>query len=72
MAERVLFVDRDGTLIEEPDDFQVDRLDKVRLVKDVIPSLRELARHGFRFVIVSNQDGLGMASLSDVDERVCL
>jgi len=59
MAEKILFIDRDGTLIVEPDDFQVDAVDKVRLVDDVIPSLLELAKHGYRFVMVSNQDGLG-------------
>jgi imidazoleglycerol-phosphate dehydratase/histidinol-phosphatase len=59
MADKILFIDRDGTLIHEPEDFQVDRLDKVRLVDEVIPSLRELANHGYRFVMVSNQDGLG-------------
>ncbi len=59
MASKVLFIDRDGTLIVEPADEQVDALDKVRLVDDVIPSLLELAQHGYRFVMVSNQDGLG-------------
>lgn len=59
MAVKVLFLDRDGTLIEEPDDFQVDDLSKIRLVPGVIPALRELAKHGYRFVMVSNQDGLG-------------
>lgn len=59
---RVLFIDRDGTLIEEPDDYQVDKVDKVRLVPGVIPALREIAAHGYRFVMVSNQDGLGTDS----------
>ena len=59
MAKKILFIDRDGTLIHEPDDFQVDRLDKVRFVDDVLPSLLQLRDHGYCFVMVSNQDGLG-------------
>jgi imidazoleglycerol-phosphate dehydratase/histidinol-phosphatase len=59
MADKILFIDRDGTLIHEPEDFQVDRLDKVRLVDAVIPSMLELRNHGYRFVMVTNQDGLG-------------
>ena len=55
----ILFVDRDGTLIEEPDDFQIDSYDKLRFVRGVIPALLELRDAGYEFVIVSNQDGLG-------------
>ena len=68
-AERILFVDRDGTLSEEPPDFQVDRLDKVRLAPGVIPALLELKRAGYRFVLVSNQDGLGTPSFPEPDFR---
>ena len=63
MSSKVLFIDCDGTIIEEPEDFQVDSVDKVKLVADVIPSLLELARYGFRFVMVSNQDGVGSCLL---------
>ena len=71
MSKRVLFVDRDGTLIEEPEDFQVDALHKVKLVEHVIPSMLRLATRGYRFVMVSNQDGLGTAAFPAEDYRVC-
>ena len=59
---RIVFVDRDGTLIEEPADEQVDSLAKFRLVRDVVPALRALRDAGFELVMVTNQDGLGSAS----------
>ncbi len=55
----MLFLDRDGTLNEEVAGGQVDSLAKVRLMPDVVPSLLELKRAGFAFVIVTNQDALG-------------
>jgi imidazoleglycerol-phosphate dehydratase/histidinol-phosphatase len=64
---RVLFVDRDGTLIEEPPDERVDRLEKIRLARDVIPALLALKRAGFSLVMVTNQDGLDTPALPRED-----
>lgn len=62
-GRKILFVDRDGTLIEEPPDEQVDSLDKVRLMPGVIAALLELKKAGFEFAMITNQDGLGTDSL---------
>ncbi|ADV33852.1 histidine biosynthesis bifunctional protein hisB [Candidatus Blochmanniella vafra str. BVAF] len=57
---KILFIDRDGTLIHEPENnFQIDSLEKLSLEPYVIPVLTTLKNIGFKFIIVTNQNGLG-------------
>ena len=67
MKRKILFVDRDGTLIEEPEDFQVDAIEKVRLLPGVIPALLQFQQAGYELVMVTNQDGLGTESFPEKD-----
>ena len=57
--KKAIFIDRDGTLLREPADEQIDALDKVEFVPGAISGLRALAGLGYELVMASNQDGLG-------------
>lgn len=56
---KALFIDRDGTIIQEPEDEQIDSLEKLEFVPGALSALREIAQLPYRLVMVSNQDGLG-------------
>ena len=58
--KKVLFIDRDGTILEEPADEQIDTVEKFRYLPYVISSLSFLRKKtDYEFVMVTNQDGLG-------------
>ncbi|SKC01051.1 bifunctional histidinol-phosphatase/imidazoleglycerol-phosphate dehydratase HisB [Dyadobacter psychrophilus] len=65
--KKVLFIDRDGTIIvEPPTDFQVDSLEKLEFLPKAISALRKIAEEtDFELVMVTNQDGLGTDSFPE-------
>ncbi len=67
--QKLLFLDRDGTIIAEPQpDQQVDSLQKLEFLPGAISALARLAREtDYVFVLVTNQDGLGTASFPETD-----
>ena len=66
MKQKILFIDRDGTLIEEPFDEQIDSFDKLHFLPGVFKNLRFICeKTDFALVLVSNQDGLGTSSFPE-------
>jgi len=68
MKKKILFIDRDGTILQEPEDEQIDSFEKFSFVPGAISALRFLRQHtDYLFVMVSNQDGLGTDSYPEAD-----
>ncbi|UKK73866.1 bifunctional histidinol-phosphatase/imidazoleglycerol-phosphate dehydratase HisB [Segatella bryantii] len=64
--KKLLFIDRDGTLIEEPEDEQIDSFAKLKFTKGVFKNLGFIrSKLDYEFVMVSNQDGLGTESFPE-------
>jgi histidinol phosphatase-like enzyme len=60
---KVVLLDRDGTIIVDPPDERVDKIEKIALFSDTIEALQYLAEHDFDVVIVTNQAGVAEGSL---------
>lgn len=64
--KKILFIDRDGTIIKEPEDEQIDAFEKLTFVDGVFRNLAFIRKNlDFEFVMVSNQDGLGTESFPE-------
>ena len=62
---KVIFIDRDGTLLREPADEQIDALEKVAFVPGAISGMKALTGLGYELVMASNQDGLGTSAFPE-------
>ena len=66
MPKRVLFIDRDGTLVLEPENYQLDSLTKLEFYPKVFQFLNKIAKElNFELAMVTNQDGLGTESFPE-------
>lgn len=65
---KILFIDRDGTLIREPADEQIDSFEKLEFIPGMITWLGRIARElSYELVMVTNQDGLGTKAFPEED-----
>lgn len=62
---KTVFLDRDGTLIVDPEDLRVDRADKIELFPDTIDALQYLADHDFNAIIITNQAGIAEGRIDE-------
>ncbi|MCX2719550.1 bifunctional histidinol-phosphatase/imidazoleglycerol-phosphate dehydratase HisB [Lentiprolixibacter aurantiacus] len=66
--EKLLFIDRDGTLIREPEDEQIDAFDKIEFYPGVFSYLGKIVQElDYKLIMVTNQDGLGTESFPEGD-----
>ena len=65
--QKVLFIDRDGTIIHEPDDLQIDAFEKLSFLPGTITFLRKIKEElDYALVMVTNQDGMGTVIFPEV------
>ncbi len=64
--KKILFIDRDGTIIHEPEDYQIDNIDKLEFFPEALYYLTKIAKElDYEFVMVTNQDGLGTENFTE-------
>jgi D-glycero-D-manno-heptose 1,7-bisphosphate phosphatase len=67
----IVFLDRDGTVIVDPEDERVDREEKIKLFPDSIEALKHLAEHNFAVILITNQAGIAEGRINKDDfERI--
>jgi histidinol-phosphate phosphatase family protein len=68
---KVVLLDRDGTVIVEPDDERVDKEEKINLFPDTIEALKYLAEHDYSIIFITNQAGIAEGRINEADfERI--
>ncbi len=69
VMNKIIFLDRDGTIIFDPEDERVDREDKIKLFPDSIEALKYLADNNFSVILITNQAGIaeGRITIQDFD-----
>ncbi|MFC1615945.1 histidinol-phosphate transaminase [Patescibacteria group bacterium] len=68
---KTAFIDRDGVILFEPqDDYQIDSIEKYRILPGVFSGLKKLIQNGYKLVLISNQDGLGTSSFKVKDFQI--
>ena len=64
MTERIVFLDRDGTMIEKPEDGNVNSIQKIRILPNTIPALKLLTANKFKLFIITNQGDINKGTLT--------
>ena len=64
---KIVLLDRDGTIIRDPVDERVDKLEKIELFSDTIPALRVLANNDYAVIIITNQAGIAEGRLDEAE-----
>lgn len=67
---KIVLLDRDGTVIVDPPDERVDKLEKIKLFPDTIKALRYLAEHDFAIIFVTNQAGIAEGRINEAEFEI--